>query len=324
MADPRDMDPVRVNLGRALIERADDVALAVLASVWPDGHDHVEPAAIEAIAETDRLSTWHVGRWLVDGQVITEEERRAIGSLGGMVDRLALGDLVKAYLAWRDVMLRFLDEITAQLGTPPELVAQVAAVIERNNDGAMVRMARRFEHERELLQRQLAVQATHDALTGMPNRVLLFDRMTHALRTTARTGRRLAILFVDLDGFKSVNDQLGHQAGDEVLSLAAQRISEAVREADTVARLGGDEFVILCENVSEFERPLEIAERIIETLSQPFVVTAGAASISASVGIAVSGGCDDPDELLMRADQAMYAAKQHGPGGHRVSAPAQA
>jgi diguanylate cyclase (GGDEF)-like protein len=281
----------------------------------------VDPVAVEAIAETDRMSTRHIGRWLVDGQTISEEERQALGSLGGMGDRLALDDLVKAYFAWRDVMLRFLREAAAQLGTPPELAAQVAAIISRNNDGSVVRMARRFEHERELLHRQVAEQAKHDALTGMPNRLLLFDRMEHALRVTARTGQRLAILFVDLDGFKTVNDRLGHQAGDEVLITVAQRIGETVREADTVARLGGDEFVILCENVSESERPVEIAERIIAALNRPFIVGAGAASISASVGIAVSGGCDGPNELLMRADRAMYAAKRHGPGGHRMSAP---
>jgi diguanylate cyclase (GGDEF)-like protein len=161
----------------------------------------------------------------------------------------------------------------------------------------------------------------HDSLTGMPNRLLLFDRLEHALRVTARTGQRLAVLFVDLDGFKSVNDRLGHQAGDDVLVMVAQRIGEAVREADTVARLGGDEFVILCERVGEPEQPVEIAERIIAALNRPFVVSAGAASISASVGIAEAGGCDGPSELLLRADQAMYASKQQGPGGHRVFAP---
>jgi diguanylate cyclase (GGDEF)-like protein len=314
------MNPARVQLGHALIARADDVAAAVLATVWPAGHEHVEPAAVEAIAEADRVSTRHIGQWLVDGRDISEEERRALGSLGGMFDRLALDDLVKAYFAWRDVMLRFLREATAQLGTPPDIAAEVAAIIARNNDGSVVRMARRFEHERVLLHQQLSAQATHDSLTGMPNRLLLFDRMEHALRATARTGQRLAVLFVDLDGFKTVNDRLGHQAGDEVLVLVAQRIGEAVREADTVARLGGDEFVILCEKVSEPGQPVEIAQRVIAALSRPFVVGAGAASISASVGISEAGGSDGPSELLMRADQAMYASKQRGPGGHRVFA----
>jgi diguanylate cyclase (GGDEF)-like protein len=315
------MDSARVQLGRALIERADAVSDAVLATVWPNGHDHIEPSAIEAIVQTDLLSTRHIGRWLVTGQTIGEEERRVLGALGGMVDRLTLDDLVKAYFAWRDAMLRFLGEAVAELGTPPEIATQVAAIIARNSDGSVVRMARRFEQERQLLHERLAVQATHDALTGLPNRLLLFDRIEHALRMTARSGQRLAALFVDLDGFKAVNDRLGHQAGDEVLRVAAERISDAVRDADTVARFGGDEFVVLCENVGEPERPVEIASRIIAALNRPFVVSAGAASISASVGIAVSEGCDEPNGLLMRADQAMYAAKQHGPGEHRLAAP---
>jgi diguanylate cyclase (GGDEF)-like protein len=318
------VDPARSQLGHALSARADDVAAAVIAAVWPDGHQHVDPEAIEAIADADRVSTRYICQWLVDGQVISTEARQALGSLGGMVDRLSLDDLVKAYLAWRDVMLDFLREAAAQLATPPEIAAEVAAIISRNNDGSVVRMARRFEHERERLQRQLAAQATHDALTGIPNRLLLFDRIEHALRVTARTGQRLAVLFVDLDGFKAVNDRLGHQAGDEVLIMVARRICEAVREVDTVARLGGDEFVVLCENISDGEQPVAIAKRIIAALNRQFVVGAGAASISASVGIAEAGGRDGPNELLLRADQAMYVAKQHGPGGHRVSAPASA
>ena len=310
-----------MRLGHALIERADDVAAAVLAAVWPAGRDHVDPDAVEAIAETDRVSACHIGRWLVEGHVIDEDDRRALAALGGMVDRLALDDLVKAYLAWRDVMLEVLREAADRLGTPPAITAEIAAIVSRNTDGGVVRMARRFELERAFLHEQLAAQATHDALTGIPNRLLLFERMEHALRATTRTGRRLAVLFVDLDGFKGVNDRLGHQAGDEVLILVAQRIGEAVRETDTVARLGGDEFVILCADVTDPAQPVEIARRVTAAISRPFVLDAGTAAISASIGIAEAGGRDSPSELLMRADQAMYAAKQQGPGGHQLSAP---
>jgi diguanylate cyclase (GGDEF)-like protein len=188
-------------------------------------------------------------------------------------------------------------------------------------------MARRFDEERRRLHEELDVeraklaeQACHDALTGLPNRVLLFDRMQHALHVSRRGARELALLFVDLDGFKLVNDRMGHRAGDEVLVAVAERLSELLREADTVARIGGDEFIVLCEDIDSVQRPVEIARRIIAELKRPFSLSSGSAvSISASVGIAHANGTDGPDDLLVRADAAMYAAKQRGPGGHELA-----
>jgi diguanylate cyclase (GGDEF)-like protein len=165
----------------------------------------------------------------------------------------------------------------------------------------------------------LSERALHDELTGLPNRVLLFDRIEHALRLSTRTDHPLAVLFIDLDGFKAVNDRLGHHAGDQLLVAAAVRICEAVREGDTVARLGGDEFVVLCEELIDTHHAARIAERVIATLNKPFAVCGGFISISASVGIASPGGSDGASELLMRADMAMYAAKEQGPGRLEIS-----
>ncbi len=312
------MDKHRARLGSALIERADDVAVAVLERVWPEGTDEVDGDVLEAIAETDRVGARLIGLWLTGGMHITEEERRSLGALGGMIETVSLDALVKAYLAWRDTMLAIVEEEAARLNTPPELVAEVRAVIVRNNDGSVVRMARSFEQERERLQRLLAERALHDDLTGLPNRVLLFDRVEHALRLSTRTDHQLAILFIDLDGFKAVNDRFGHHAGDQLLVAVAGRICEAVREGDTVARLGGDEFIVLCEELVD-THPARIAERVIATLNRPFALCGGFISISASVGIASAGGSDGASELLMRADIAMYAAKQQGPGRHEIS-----
>jgi diguanylate cyclase (GGDEF)-like protein len=322
MADKRGMDEDRIRLGTLLIERADDVASAVIQTVWPAGTDDVDAGVLEAVAETDRIAARQIGRWLTGGTQIGEEERHSLGALGGMVDKVNLDTLVKAYLAWRDVMLAFVDLEAVELGTPPELIAEVKAVVARNVDGSVVRMARHFEEDRRSLHEQLREQALHDPLTGLPNRVLLFDRMEHALRVTTRGSRQLAILFVDLDGFKAVNDSLGHHAGDQLLIAVAGRICEAVRGADTVARLGGDEFVVLCEDVSDARKPVEIAQRVIAALNEPFALEAGTVSISGSVGIAAAGGADGPSDLLMQADIAMYAAKQQGPGRHEMWAAA--
>ena len=313
------MDEHRVRLGSALIERADDVAVAVIERVWPEGTDEVDGDVLEAIAETDRVGARLIGLWLTGGMHITEEERRSLGALGGMIESVSLDALVKAYLAWRDTMLAIVEEEAARLNTPPKLVAEVRAVIVRNNDGSVVRMARSFEQERKRLHQLLAERALHDELTGLPNRVLLFDRMEHALRLSTRTDHQLAILFIDLDGFKAVNDRLGHHAGDQLL-VAVAGICEAAREGEHRGASGSNEFVVLCEGLVDTHHPARIAERIIATLNQPFPLCDGFISISASVGIASAGGSDGASDLLMRADiLAMYAAKQQGPGRHEIS-----
>ena len=169
--------------------------------------------------------------------------------------------------------------------------------------------------ERRNAQDQLTHQAFHDGLTDLANRALFSDRVEHALRRNARTGLEPAVIFLDLDGFKSVNDALGHAAGDDLLREVARRLVAAVRPSDTVARLGGDEFAVLLEQSS---RPLDeattIADRILASLSAPVELTDQTVSISASLGIA----CGDPEatsgSLLREADVAMYRAKATGKG----------
>jgi diguanylate cyclase (GGDEF)-like protein len=325
------MESHRARLGTALIARADDVAAGVLARVWPKGTQDVDPEALHTVVDADRAGTQLIGRWLTGGAHMDEDERRRFGGLGGMIDRLSLDELIKAYLAFRDVLLTVLHEEATRLKAPHELVAEVAAVVSRSNDGSMVRMSRRFEHERQRLHQaldaeraKLANQLLHDPLTGLPNRVLLFDRLQHALRVATRGERMLAIYFVDLDGFKAVNDRFGHEAGDQLLVAVGERLRAATRDADTVARLGGDEFVILGEDIDHAAEPVEIAERIVASLKRPFELAAGDISISGSVGIAVARGADGASELLVRADLAMYAAKQRGPGRHELASVARA
>jgi diguanylate cyclase (GGDEF)-like protein/PAS domain S-box-containing protein len=175
--------------------------------------------------------------------------------------------------------------------------------------------------ERKRLEGQLQHEAFHDSLTGLSNRALFSDRVTHALSRASRdSATRLAVLFVDLDDFKVVNDSLGHAAGDELLTLVAERIRACLRRADTPARLGGDEFGILLEEASH-ETAAEIADRILSALSQPFALAARQLFVGASIGIAMGSDgrgapaeCETADELLRNADAAMYTAKSHGKG----------
>ena len=165
---------------------------------------------------------------------------------------------------------------------------------------------------------QLEKIAHYDLLTGIPNRVLLADRMKQALAQTRREHKILAVCYMDLDGFKPVNDQLGHQAGDKVLIEIAQRLSQSIRAGDTVARLGGDEFVVLLMGLdSEHECQTSI-ERILAEVRKPINVEAIDFSLSASVGITLFPiANEDADTLLRQADQAMYNAKQLGKNGYQ-------
>jgi diguanylate cyclase (GGDEF)-like protein len=171
----------------------------------------------------------------------------------------------------------------------------------------------------------LTMQAMHDTLTGLGNRALLRDRLTGALARAHRTGRPVAALLLDLNGFKPINDTYGHDAGDEVLRIVADRLRQSVRTEDTVGRLGGDEFVVIAEDLHSAQDAIVIAERIIDSLNEAAPVAGHALHTPASIGIALSHvGTETPDDLLHDADTAMYEAKRAGNGRYRLhNAPAQ-
>jgi diguanylate cyclase (GGDEF)-like protein len=180
------------------------------------------------------------------------------------------------------------------------------------------------EHASLALNHARAVQealheAFHDSLTGLPNRTLLLDRLRHAITRAERTGQHAGVLFCDLDGFKTVNDSLGHSAGDRLLTLVSERITDCVRPADTVARLGGDEFAVLMEEVAEPSDPARAAQRILDALDSPFELRGREVYISASIGIAT--GAESAETLLRNADLAMYRAKGRGKDRYAVFEP---
>ncbi len=160
--------------------------------------------------------------------------------------------------------------------------------------------------------------ALHDALTGLPNRALLLERIKHALLGRRRSGKLVALLFIDLDGFKRVNDNSGHQAGDDLLVAVSARLTNTVRPGDTVARLSGDEFVILCEDLSEEGQVEGLAARLDDSIALPYELAGVSVDLSASIGIAFAGPGNDPEELLHNADVAMYQVKRKGGASHQV------
>ena len=168
-------------------------------------------------------------------------------------------------------------------------------------------------------EQRLRQLATHDYLTGLPNRLLLYDRLELALNRYSRYGSAVALMFCDLDGFKPVNDEHGHQVGDAVLVQVADRIHSIVRDTDTAARVGGDEFALLVEGVEDIELLTGVADRLVARVAEPIVVGRVTAQVGVSIGLVVaSERCHQVDTLVALADSAMYQAKASGRGRYVV------
>jgi diguanylate cyclase (GGDEF)-like protein len=201
-------------------------------------------------------------------------------------------------------------DLSPEAMTAAQTLADVATAYIMNAEG------RADLKEASYRSRELAL---HDALTGLPNRVLLLERLEHSLRRSRRSGLTAAVFFVDLDEFKAINDTFGHRVGDEVLIAVAARLGEVLRPGDTLARISGDEFVVLCEDLDGAGDADRIVDRLDAALDRTFVISGIEMTVSASVGIAVAAaGTDTAEDLLHAADMAMYRAKRAGGGRHQV------
>jgi len=165
---------------------------------------------------------------------------------------------------------------------------------------------------RRHVERMISHLAFHDPLTGLANRALLDDRLQHSLERTRRAGGLVAVVYLDLDDFKQVNDRLGHPAGDRLLQLVATRLQSLLRPEDTLARVGGDEFVVVSDRVPSLEAALAIADRLQHALTPPFDFDSANVLVTASIGVAVGDAHAEADRVLAHADRAMYTAKARG------------
>jgi len=193
--------------------------------------------------------------------------------------------------------------------------ASELSILERARDLAALAI------DRDARTEELGRLALHDTLTGLPNRALAQDRLEHALERLAQTDDdgMVAVLFVDLDRFKLVNDGLGHETGDELLVAVSRRLAATVRRQDTIARIGGDEFVVLCEDLHDEDHAVELAERAAQAFAEPFALSRAEVTVSASIGIAVTNRSSDrASNLLQDADAAMYRAKRRGGARHEL------
>jgi diguanylate cyclase (GGDEF)-like protein/PAS domain S-box-containing protein len=287
-----------------------------------------------ALAEAQRLAqigswTWDVGadrlRW-------SDELYRIFG-----LDRDEFGASYESYLACvhpedralveREVRaaaeqatsFRFEHRIVRPDGEVRTIDSRGHAAARANGRAAQLCGTAQDVTERRLIERRLEHQALHDPLTDLPNRALFLDRLEHALARARRPASNLAVYFCDVDDFKVINDGLGHETGDALLTALPPRLCAAVRAADTVARFGGDEFVILCEDLASEEEANDIARRIAEAFAAPFELDGRRHHLSVSVGVVlVKGGHATATEVLRDADAAMYRAKSGGKGRFEV------
>ncbi len=294
----------------AALLRAPDAALLLVDPAEPDMLRQVAGPSLDPPSMRWPIGRGVAGRAVAEGRLIVIEE----------------------YAAWRDALPHYAERgLSAAMAAPVHEQGEVVGAIivtsfeprrtyARAEQEILLTLA---EHASLALTDAKTVeamvhQALHDALTGLPNRVLFLDRLGHALRRRGGAGE-VSVLFCDLDRFKSVNDSLGHQAGDDLLVAVAERIGGCLRGGDTAARLGGDEFAILLDDVVDPSEAVAVAERITEALRAPIAVAGREVFASISIGIV----CDhaDGEELLRSADVAMYHAKREGSGRYAVFEP---
>jgi diguanylate cyclase (GGDEF)-like protein len=311
-------------LGETLTGRVDDVVARMFELTTVAGV-RLDASVEEDFCEVGRISTRAVSQWLAgaDPAIAREVGRDAwlIFAQLAAQQNAPLNEVTKRCLRWRDSVSEMMAELSADLEMPAEVLEEALRMVRRSLDVTLVKMCQSFEEERRRVSEELeehrgelAFQATHDALTGLPNRTLILDRGEQMLARARRDPMSVAALFIDLDGFKNINDTFGHPAGDELLTLVATRVSRALRATDTLGRMGGDEFVVLTEGISLAAGPELVAERILDVLREPFTLQAAegrAMSVTASVGIA-AGDRGSAADLLRDADIAMYRAKTSG------------
>jgi len=292
-------------LGRDRFQHAFFAAVIGMAIVTVDGNFlQVNPALCDLIGygEDDLLRETHISITHPDDVEHDAEQTKRL--LTSEADNY---QVEKRYLhhdgheIWAELAVSL---VRNDSGQPRYLVAQMVDITDR----------KRFEQ-------QLLHQAFHDRLTGLPNRALFMDRLDHALARRPREDETIAVIFIDLDNFKVINDSLGHRAGDQLLQTMTARLQTCVREGDTVARLGGDEFTVLLEHITNITDAILVAQRIAEQSLTLYTIGDREVSVTASIGIALPGDENESaDDLLRNADIAMYEAKRRGKARYEVFA----
>ncbi|HEV2726857.1 MAG TPA: EAL domain-containing protein [Solirubrobacterales bacterium] len=316
--------PELERLGKELNTRTEDV-VARMMERSAESKATLAKVVEESFEDVGTVSTVAVARWMAgEGEAVArkvgQESWRIFAQLASQREA-PLNEVTKRCLRWRDCTLEVLDESAADLGLSTETLMTARGMVQRSLDVTLVRMCQSFEDERQRAheeltgrEKELVFLATHDALTGLPNRTLILDRIEQTLTRARHNQEPVAVLFVDLDNFKAINDSLGHAMGDELLCAVAERLEGVIRETDALGRLGGDEFVVVAEGISLAAGPELIAERLLQAFGEPFALgEEGETRVHAKASIGIATGLrPSAEELLRDADIAMYRAKWSG------------
>jgi diguanylate cyclase (GGDEF)-like protein len=310
-------------LGEELHAQANDVVHRIVARSAESGlalGDVVE----ERFQRVGEVSTVAVASWMAgeSPQAAMEVGQETWHIFGALAAQRAapLGEVTKRCWRWFDAASEVLCENAVRLQMPQEALSHALDMLDYILRLTLVHVCECFDGERQLAdeeldrrQEELAFMATHDALTGLPNRTLIVDRLEQMLLRARRSKAPVAALFIDLDNFKSINDTLGHNAGDELLQAVAARLDGVVRDVDALGRLGGDEFVVVAGDMGLISGPELIAERLLDAFKEPVKLGEDQTpvTVTASIGIA-TGDRSSAGELLRDADIAMYRAKWSG------------
>jgi diguanylate cyclase (GGDEF)-like protein len=303
-------------LGKLLLARTNDVVDRIVAVSAASGvalDDTVEKRFRRAgELSTVAVAGWMAGESLESAREVGHEVWQIFGQLAAQ-RAASLTEVTKRCLRWRNAAAEVAGEIGTELGLSAETTAEANLLLQTTLDITLVHVCEAFETERQHADEELAFLATHDPLTGLPNRTLILDRVEQMIARSRRLRTPVAAVFIDLDNFKFVNDTLGHGAGDELLQAVAARLQGVLRESDALGRIGGDEFVVIAEGISLIAGPELIAERLSAALVEPFMLLDGTSRVEVNASFGVASGAElSPEELLRNADIAMYRAKWDG------------
>ena len=336
----------RVALGRALEARNQDIQrMCQMKYVASAADMTLEVVVRHPMWDITSVAVTAIADWLETGSRAGESARDRIASLGNVaaadqesaiaagtsdrpgpdrtVDGGDRGDLkgvlsvalvTKLNLWWKDATCLVLAEEAARLGIDERTLADATEMVDRSCNSSMVRMAKQYDLELQDLHARLLHLASHDQLTGLANRAVFLARLETAISRIDRRSRGLAVVFIDLDDFKAVNDAFGHASGDQLLTELADRFTRQMRPEDTIARFGGDEFVALFEDLGDPSLEAQaLAERLHDTIAEPIMISGEPLYMTASIGVAVvTGGNCRSEDVLAHADMTMYGVKRSG------------
>ncbi len=319
--------PLHGDSGRPLVgavavdvtdRRRREATLSRMAAIMESSHD-----AVISTSRDGCVSSWNAGATAMYGYTSAEMDGRPVSVLEP-ADREGEIATVLARIEAGDTVIRYETERLRKDGGRVEVAVSVSPIRDEFGELTGVASISRDISDRKRAEEQIVFQSMHDPLTGLPNRALLMERLNLSIAKARRNGRLLAVLFLDLDLFKAVNDGVGQLAGDVIFQEVARRIEASVREDDTVARIGGDEFVVLLPEITRAEDAVVVARKVLEAIAQPFSSSGRRVDLTTSIGVSVyPDDGQDSEALLRSADHAMERAKTRGRNNYQVSIPEQ-